>query len=437
MRRRIVAILLAGMMTTCAACGNQTSDETNKKDTVSTEEYDTSTQQETTTEEKDVENTEETSSFPYELKSDVEVEAGVLEVPSDIVYQSVPDGKAIIKTGLSMDQLKVYGSEHQMEVEYDGCVYIVTVHIVDTTAPQIEGLADITAYVNGSVSFKKNIVITDNSDSECTIEVDNSKVDMSKEGDYPVHYVVKDAAGNETSADITLHVIPAPVIDETYMKPYIDKILAEVITDGMSKWEQAYALWNWCKSHISYVSAGGDRTDEWHGAYEGIVRRYGDCYAYYASYKVLLDAVGIENIKVARINGKTNHWWNLVKVSKNGWYHCDTSPRRNGDGYQCFMQTDEQVYAYTETYPEHPNYYIFDESLYPERGTVEVFNGGIVFQMETTAPTEAITTEVVTEEQTTKKVTEETTKNKKKKQKAEKSEETTEKETKKKSKKKS
>ena len=58
---------------------------------------------------------------------------------------------------------------------------------------------------------------------------------------------------------------------------------------------------------------------------------------------------------------------------ESGWYHCDASPRREGDHYKCFMQTDAQIQAYTESYPQHPNYYTFDPELYPERATEIIY----------------------------------------------------------------
>ena len=77
-------------------------------------------------------------------------------------------------------------------------------------------------------------------------------------------------------------------------------------------------------------------------------------------------------MEVRRVGGTSDHWWNLVNLG-NGWYHCDSSPRRKKDTYRCFMQTDIQIQAYTDSRPEHPNYYVFDETLYPERATEIVY----------------------------------------------------------------
>ncbi len=46
---------------------------------------------------------------------------------------------------------------------------------------------------------------------------------------------------------------------------------------------------------------------------------------------------------------------------------------KKGDTYLCYMQTDAQVQAYTDSYPKHPNYYTFDGSLYPERAVNVIF----------------------------------------------------------------
>jgi hypothetical protein len=76
-------------------------------------------------------------------------------------------------------------------------------------------------------------------------------------------------------------------------------------------------------------------------------------------------------MRVTRVGGSSNHYWNLVNCG-DGWYHFDCSWRIHGDYYVTFMKTDAEVAAYTDDYtrryPNHPNYYTFDPSLYPERG---------------------------------------------------------------------
>ena len=144
--------------------------------------------------------------------------------------------------------------------------------------------------------------------------------------------------------------------------------MKEVVDENVSKYDNAKELFQWVHSNIRYQHAAGDRSSVWAGAYEGLHDGAGDCYAFYATYSVLLTYAGIDNLCVARVSDSSHHWWNLVNTGE-GWYHCDASPRRNGDRYFCFMQTDAQVEAYTRAYPEKPDYYTFDASLLPERAT--------------------------------------------------------------------
>ncbi|MBE5939245.1 MAG: DUF5011 domain-containing protein [Lachnospiraceae bacterium] len=248
----------------------------------------------------------------------------------------------------------------------------------DVTPPVISGAEDITVEEGKSISYKKNVTVTDDMDEAVELVIDNSEVDLSTPGEYKVYYTATDSAGNKTEVVINVVVTKETGIDENEVYALADKVIAEVTNENMTLWQKTYKLWNWCRTHILYSTSAGDRTSEITGAYEGLKLRKGDCYAYYATYAVLLDRIGVENMKVARINGKTNHWWNLVNIG-DGWYHCDSSPRTLGDPYMCFMQTDAQLAAYTEAYtllhPEKPNYFTFDPTAYPDRETVIVYSG--------------------------------------------------------------
>lgn len=257
---------------------------------------------------------------------------------------------------------------------YDNSVTVnATVEVLaDTEAPVITGVENITATVGNTISYRKNISVSDNSGGDVTLEIDNSKVDTSKAGTYTVYYKATDASGNVATAEAIVTMKAAVTPTEASLTPYLDSVIAKVTNSSMSQYDKAYALWKWCRANITYSHSSGNRETIWHGVYEGIYKRYGDCYAYYATYSALLTRCGIENLCVARINGTTNHWWNLVNVG-NGWYHCDASPRTAGDPYLCFMQTDAQVAEYTANHEQKPNYYTFDPSAYPERATEIIF----------------------------------------------------------------
>lgn len=245
----------------------------------------------------------------------------------------------------------------------------------DVTAPVIEGVRNLTVEQGKSVSYKKGVSVTDDLDSEVALEVDASQVDLDTPGVYNVFYRAADRAGNRAEATCTVTVTEPVKITEEDVYALADQLLADIITDDMTQYEQAETLWRWCGEKIAYHSNSDKRT-VLEGAYQGLHNRAGDCYIYYATYEVLLTRCGIDNMCVTRVGGASEHWWNLVNVG-DGWYHCDSSPRNHQDKfYICFMQTDEQVAAYSAhyltLYPNRPNYYGFDGSIYPERATAIV-----------------------------------------------------------------
>lgn len=242
----------------------------------------------------------------------------------------------------------------------------------DVTAPVIEGVRNLTVEQGKSVSYKKGVSVTDDLDSEVALEVDASQVDLNTPGVYTVFYRAADQAGNQAEATCTVTVTEPGKITEEDVYALADQLLAEIITDDMTRYEQAETLWRWCNEKIAVHSNSDERTIL-EGAYQGLRNRAGDCYIYCATYAVLLTRCGIDNMCVTRVGGTSEHWWNLVNVG-DGWYHCDCSPRNRRDKFFiCFMQTDEQMAAYSAhyltLYPDRPNYYGFDDSLYPERAT--------------------------------------------------------------------
>ena len=245
--------------------------------------------------------------------------------------------------------------------------------IPDTTAPVIEGISDKEVYVGETVSYKKGVSVSDDTDTNVELVIDASAVDLDTAGVYQVIYKATDAAGNVAVEMINITV---KIMDqkEAEVNKLADELIAELITEDMSKWDTCYKLWNWCRTKIKYAYSAGDRSTIYAGAYEGLHDRSGDCYAYYATFTILLQKCGIETLEVRRVGGESNHWWNLVNLG-DGWYHCDSSPRKAGHTYKCFMQTDAQIQEYEDFYKEKPNYYTFDKSLYPERETTIIYDG--------------------------------------------------------------
>jgi len=228
----------------------------------------------------------------------------------------------------------------------------------DTESPVISGAKDMTVFVGATVSYRKNVTVTDNCPEGVQLFVDTSKVNLNQEGAYPVVYSAKDFAGNVTSQTITINVRPR-VYDINEINVIADGILAGILSDGMTQMEKANAIFNYVKKHITYITHS-EKGNYIRAAYEGLIDRKGDCYVYASTSKVLLTRAGIENMDIVKIPAKTNHYWNLVNVG-DGWYHFDTTPRK--DHPVIFMWTEAQMMDYSTRHSGSHNY---DHTLYPE-----------------------------------------------------------------------
>ena len=234
---------------------------------------------------------------------------------------------------------------------------------VDTEAPVISGVEDLTVPVGGSISYKKGITVTDNIDEEVELTVDASAVDLEKAGDYEVVYKAVDMAGNETTAAAVVHVEPVSVdnITEDLVNAEADKILASLFGDqSLSEYDKAKKIYNWCHERIAYFD-GTPKTNWVQGAYRGLVERKGDCYVYAMTAKCLLTRAGIKNMDIEKIPTPTTmHYWNLIDIGE-GWDHFDTC--RRVDGSTFIYKTDAELMAYSNSHDGTHNY---DRSRYPD-----------------------------------------------------------------------
>lgn len=228
----------------------------------------------------------------------------------------------------------------------------------DTEAPVISGVGDMTYYIGDSISYRKGIKVTDNKDRKVKLQIDSSSVNLKREGSYQVKYIATDQAGNVASETATITVKKFAVSDEELNK-LTDGILKQITNETMTKRDVAYAIYKWVKRNTTYTGSS-DKSDWKAEAYRGIKNGVGDCFTYYAISEALLTRAGIDNMRVTRVGGKTQHFWNLINCG-DGWYHFDTCPNR--DKRNTFMMTDAEVAEYTEYRGN--NYYTFDRSLYP------------------------------------------------------------------------
>lgn len=230
---------------------------------------------------------------------------------------------------------------------------------VDTEAPVMHGVCNKLVYIGDGVSYKSGVTVTDNCDSDISIQVDNSRVDLNTEGDYPVTYSAKDRAGNETVLEIVLSVRKHAYTQEE-IDVLADQVLAEIITPDMSDYDKLVAIYNWVRGHVSYINYS-EKGDWIRGAYEGLALRQGDCYVYFATSKELLTRAGIANRDIEKIPTRSRHYWNLVNIGE-GWYHFDTCPRKEDHPNFCYVD-DATLMAYSDAHYRSHNY---DRSIYTD-----------------------------------------------------------------------
>lgn len=270
--------------------------------------------------------------------------------PVEVSFVSEPDFEKLGNQEVGIIIEDIHGNKSEIR----STLYVKE----DTDPPVFSGIQDKTVFEGETISYKKGVSVWDNKDNDVTYQIDSSKVNLNKTGTYTVTYTAKDSSGNKAVKTATITVIPFIVTDEM-LNDKVDKILDKIVEEGMTKREIAYEIYLWVKAHVAYTGSA-DKSDWKKGAYLGIEKGMGDCFTYYAVSEALLTRADIDNMRVTRVGGRTQHFWNLIDCG-DGWYHFDTCP--NKDKMEAFMLTDAEVEAYTKKRGN--NYYNFDKSLYP------------------------------------------------------------------------
>ncbi len=228
-------------------------------------------------------------------------------------------------------------------------------------APVISGISNKKVVIGDTVSYKKDVTVTDNADDDIELEIDSSNVNLDEAGTYEVTYSATDSAGNTATETINVYVVN----DESDITEYevyekAQEVLDTIINDSMSKREICVAIYNWVHNHMSYINSS-DKSSWTKAAMYAFNNKKGDCYNYFAITKALLTQAGIENIDLSAT--KHTHYWNFVKVEE-GWYHLDTTPRTDHP-YLC-LRTDAWMLAYSA---KHSNCFSYDSSSKPASAT--------------------------------------------------------------------
>ena len=236
--------------------------------------------------------------------------------------------------------------------------------IKDTTPPKITGWVGKNSYNSKDVymvafsdkkyDFRKYVSVSDNMGGNVKLTVDTSKINWKKKGVYEITYRAEDLAGNVTKKTAKVQVRPAGDLEHM-----ADTILKQIVKDSWSDKQKAEAIYRYMRKNYSYVDSNDHASWEKSAVY-GLRYHSGNCFVYYSVSRLLLTRCGIPNIEVKRSAGSRHgHWWNYVYVN-GGWYHFDTTPRRQKATF-CLV-TDDQLSAYSKAAG---NSHIWDKSLIP------------------------------------------------------------------------
>ena len=232
----------------------------------------------------------------------------------------------------------------------------------DETPPEITGVRPITVHTGETISYTNGITVTDDYDKDPELEVDTSRVNTDKSGNYTVTYTATDDAGNTSSqtAPVTIILARDSAATEESVNALADAVLKDIIEDDMTKKEKAKKIYNWVVDSIAYsYSTGYD--DKLSGAYAGFTNLRGDCTVMQKTTEVLLNRVGIPTVEIEKIrDNHGGHSWLLVDLGE-GWYHLD--PTRMDDGSLIFCWSDEKLKEFNRT--DSMNHHNFDRSRYP------------------------------------------------------------------------
>ena len=276
--------------------------------------------------------------------------------------------------------------------------YNTTLSVIDDTEPPSLSLPEyIVGYVGEGIAYRNGVEVRDNCFG-VTLTVDDSKVDTTKEGTYPVTYIATDAAGHTTSAVISI-VIHKTLITEEMLNERIAKIASE---QGMSKKLSKEEL---CKRIYKYINDPGASADAARFKYTGfsndttrtdwrneavltLQNGQGDCYSYFALAKAFFEYFGIENKDIQRSAGLTSdtHFWNMVNIGTEAnprWYFFDAT-RYAGEftvgGDNGCLLTQAQLDGYKATDSSYNGvYYAYDKAAYPTPQT-KIINGNYNFR---------------------------------------------------------
>ena len=139
-------------------------------------------------------------------KIEVNSEIKYSELVSKIVNGTLINGEEVIDTS-KLGDMKVeliLKNKDDLEEKQN-----VSVKIVDTQSPVIDGKKEFTSYVGNDINLLEGASVNDNSKEEIKINVVGG-YDKNKEGTYNLKYEAIDSSGNKGEYDFILNIISDP-----------------------------------------------------------------------------------------------------------------------------------------------------------------------------------------------------------------------------------
>ncbi|MBE6017499.1 MAG: DUF5011 domain-containing protein [Lachnospiraceae bacterium] len=220
----------------------------------------------------------------------------------------------------------------------------------DTTAPVITGVTDRVVHIGETIAYKKNIVVTDDTDPAPKLEVNADGVDISTVGDYTVIYTATDASLNYSVVTATIKVVPQEDVTTAQAEALADDVLSRIVTDDMTDSQKLDAVW-WYVHELGYTDIDYGEPEEYlNNGFYFITRMMGNCRCVYGASRILLERLGYKCMMMRnREDAAQTHYWNLVSLDDGEtWYHFDPVCWGWEEEYVICMVSDEWILSYSE-----------------------------------------------------------------------------------------
>ncbi len=220
-------------------------------------------------------------------------------------------------------------------------------------------------YLGEPALYKQMVSVSDNS-GNYDLQVDYSKVNLSKVGNYKVLYTATDKAGNVAEYTLIYTIKKAEYSEDALMKRIGEIAYENDWSKSMSKKELVREIYKYVQtydyvgdSNLEFESRNTWRTDWLEEAVLTLDAEGGDCYSYYSLSVAFFEYFdinydGIRRSKEGMPDG--THFWCVVEIEE-GWYYYDAThlAGRFGDGTRnaCLVTAAKlKSYVPTEGQPQ-------------------------------------------------------------------------------------